>query len=143
MFVAEDRGVHLSLGRILEMLELLLGFRWQIGLQGVDILFHSRLNALQQSDAVAVFPVLIFFSHPNPLANPPQSLEGAELRSAWTGQRPVLVRITQAKMRLGHQSGFAAPWAIGKGAKHLPESGHRVPVQYELGPWDEELALRN
>ena len=70
VFMAEDRGVDLGLGRILEVLDLLFGFRGQIGSQRVDVLSDSAFHALQQSDSLAVFCVLIFFSHPTPLPIP-------------------------------------------------------------------------
>ena len=63
VLVAEDGSVDLGLGRVFETFDLLFGFRRQIGLEGLDIFLHARFYFLQQADAIAIFSVLIFFSH--------------------------------------------------------------------------------
>ena len=63
MLVTEDGRVDLSLGRVFEPFDLLFGFRGQIGLEGLDIFLHARFYFLKQADSIAVFSVLIFFSH--------------------------------------------------------------------------------
>jgi predicted nucleic acid-binding protein len=63
VLMAEDGGINLSLGRVLETFDLLFGFRGQVGLEGLDIFLHARLYFLQQADSIAIFSVLIFFSH--------------------------------------------------------------------------------
>ena len=63
VLVTEDGGVNLGLGRILEAFDLIFSFRGQIGLEGLNIFLHARFYFLQQADAIAIFSVLIFFSH--------------------------------------------------------------------------------
>src|SRR5207245_7864029 len=69
VFVPEDRGVDLSLGRVFEVLNLLFGFGGDVGLERVDVFLDARFYPLQEtdSDTVAVFSVFVFFSPRVPL----------------------------------------------------------------------------
>jgi hypothetical protein len=62
VLVAEDRGIDLGLGRILEAFDLLFGFGWDVGLERLDVAGNLSFDAVEQADLAAVLSVF-FFSH--------------------------------------------------------------------------------
>ena len=61
VLMAEDRRVDLGLRRILQACNLLLRLGGDVGLQRLDVVFHSSRDFFQHADFVAVFPVRIVF----------------------------------------------------------------------------------
>ena len=62
VLVAEDRGIDLGLGRILEAFDLLFGFGWDVGLERLNVAGDFFFDAIEQANLAAVLSVF-FFSH--------------------------------------------------------------------------------
>ena len=63
--VAEDGSKDLGLGRILQALDLVFGFGWQVSLERLDVFLHASFHPPQQAYPVAILSVAVFFSHLN------------------------------------------------------------------------------
>src|SRR3974390_2518897 len=57
MLVAEDRSVDLRFRRIFQAIDLFLGFGWDVGLEGLHILFDSRRDFFEESNLTATLAV--------------------------------------------------------------------------------------
>ncbi len=64
VLVAEDRSEYLGLGGFAQDLDLLFGFRRQVGLEGLEVLLDAGFDTLDQADRFAIFPVsLVLVRH--------------------------------------------------------------------------------
>src|SRR5215469_1108065 len=62
VLVAEDRGVDLGLGRILQSLDLFFDFRRDLRTRGLNVF----LDSVDDANASAIFPVRFLFWHSVP-----------------------------------------------------------------------------
>jgi hypothetical protein len=65
VLVAEDRSENLSLGRVLEKIDLLLGFGRHVGLERLHIFLDLRTSPFQQAGGLPVFAVLSVQAFPS------------------------------------------------------------------------------